>query len=84
MSERQNIWTESDLLPAEGNWGQWGVWEPCLADCGDSIQYRRRECNDPAPANGGRNCPRDQGTDQESRVCDDNGPDGTRTCTAGG
>ena len=68
---------------AEGNWGAWGSWEACEADCGDSVQYRRRECNDPAPAHGGRLCDQTDQGESESRPCLDTGSAGTRSCTGG-
>ncbi len=68
---------------AEGNWGPWGQWEACEADCGDSVQYRRRLCNAPAPSHGGRLCDRTIKGELDWRLCEDTGPAGTRTCTGG-
>lgn len=39
-----------------GGWGHWSEWGDCSTSCGDSIRYRRRVCDSPAPANGGEDC----------------------------
>ena len=39
-----------------GNWGAWSVFGACTSTCGAGLQIRRRQCNNPAPANGGENC----------------------------
>lgn len=41
----------------DGGWGPWGEWSECSAQCGGGFRMRRRECNDPAPLNGGMECP---------------------------
>ena len=63
---------------ANGNWGQWSGWASCLADCGDGLQYRERQCDSPTPANSGKNCLVVDGIGAlEARECN-NGP-----CTGG-
>jgi hypothetical protein len=52
----------------DGEWGEWGAWGDCSAPCGDGVQIRRRECNDPPPSNKGDDCP---GYDFEPRVCNE-------------
>lgn len=49
-----------------GGWGLWSSWGECSASCGVGTSVRRRRCNSPPPANGGRGC---DGTSVESRTC---------------
>jgi len=39
-----------------GNWGQWTATTTCSKTCGSGVQTVRRECNNPAPSNGGLSC----------------------------
>ena len=39
-----------------GNWGDWGAWSDCSANCGGGVQSRTRSCNDPVPQYGGAIC----------------------------
>ncbi len=41
---------------ADGEWSQWGAWGYCQATCGEGIKKRMRECDDPKPENGGKDC----------------------------
>ena len=50
----------------DGKWSSWSSWSSCSADC---IQYRRRDCNSPAPKNGGRYCA--GGRDLATQPCSD-------------
>ncbi|NXV48989.1 CO8B protein, partial [Uria aalge] len=45
-----------------GNWGCWASWSPCSG----GQQTRRRQCNNPAPQNGGSSC---SGPDAETVPC---------------
>jgi hypothetical protein len=49
------------FLYTDGNWGQWSNYSACSTSCGIGLQIRSRECNNPAPANGGLQCPGDFG-----------------------
>lgn len=41
----------------DGNWGEWGQWGDCSVNCGGrGVQARTRSCDNPAPANNGRDC----------------------------
>ncbi|NP_001123217.1 ADAM metallopeptidase with thrombospondin type 1 motif-like [Nasonia vitripennis] len=39
-----------------GEWGNWGKLGECSRTCGGGIKFAERECNNPAPKNGGRYC----------------------------
>ncbi|CAC5365513.1 Coadhesin,Thrombospondin-1,Adhesion G protein-coupled receptor B1,Mucin-like protein,Receptor-type tyrosine-protein phosphatase gamma,Hemicentin-1,Thrombospondin-2,A disintegrin and metalloproteinase with thrombospondin motifs adt-1,Properdin [Mytilus coruscus] len=52
--------------PVDGEWSLWALWEACTATCGTGEKRRIRNCNSPAPSNGGANCPGDQ---IESQPC---------------
>ncbi|XP_039254069.2 A disintegrin and metalloproteinase with thrombospondin motifs 4-like [Styela clava] len=43
-------------MPKDGNWGQWGTFGSCSRSCGGGVQMSSRECNNPAPENGGKYC----------------------------
>ena len=42
--------------PINGGWAEWGDWSKCSAQCGGGRQTRKRSCNNPAPAHGGKEC----------------------------
>ncbi|XP_024612012.1 complement component C8 alpha chain [Neophocaena asiaeorientalis asiaeorientalis] len=44
---------ESEGEKADGHWGCWSSWSACKS----GTRERRRECNNPAPQNGGTSCP---------------------------
>ncbi|NWI91924.1 CO8A protein, partial [Pitta sordida] len=46
----------------DGRWSCWSSWSPCQA----GTSRRRRQCNNPAPQNGGQPC---AGRDLQSRAC---------------
>lgn len=39
-----------------GNWGGWGISQSCNVTCGNGHQQMTRQCNSPAPSNGGQFC----------------------------
>ncbi|KAG8212632.1 hypothetical protein J437_LFUL017211, partial [Ladona fulva] len=54
------------MCPAvDGRWSGWSAWSTCGPDC---RHHRRRTCNSPAPANGGKYC---QGRDHATANCSD-------------
>ncbi|XP_028403037.1 uncharacterized protein LOC114525804 isoform X2 [Dendronephthya gigantea] len=42
--------------PVDGGYTEWGNWSVCSATCGTGQLVRRRECSNPAPAHGGKDC----------------------------
>ncbi|XP_077986992.1 hemicentin-1-like [Glandiceps talaboti] len=76
-----------------GDWSDWKPWGVCSVTCGEGIQTRTRSCDNPTPANGGRQC-RGEETDNKAcnpRACPINGQWGswmpweecTKTCGQG-
>ncbi|XP_048737007.2 sushi, von Willebrand factor type A, EGF and pentraxin domain-containing protein 1-like [Ostrea edulis] len=57
-----------EIAMVDGSWGDWGEWSSCSVTCGNGTQQRSRICNDPAPDNGGLDCP-DNST--ESQICNE-------------
>ncbi|XP_047136635.1 uncharacterized protein LOC100201110 isoform X1 [Hydra vulgaris] len=50
----------------DGIWGAWGSYSACSGSCGWGKQVRYRECNNPTPMFGGKNC---SGSNQEYFLC---------------
>jgi hypothetical protein len=46
---------------SDGNWGAWSNYSACSTTCGIGLQIRSRECNNPTPTFGGRQCLGDHG-----------------------
>ena len=40
----------------DGGWGAWGSWTSCSKTCGGAMITRERNCDNPAPENGGKPC----------------------------
>ncbi|XP_019412229.1 PREDICTED: hemicentin-1 isoform X1 [Crocodylus porosus] len=53
-------------VQVHGGYSDWLEWRPCSVTCGQGVQKRIRQCNNPLPANGGRPC---QGPDTDIRSC---------------
>jgi len=49
-----------------GKWGAWGGYSDCPVTCGNGIQYRYRNCDNPIPQFGGANC---VGTNSSRVIC---------------
>ncbi|KAJ8038941.1 Hemicentin-1 [Holothuria leucospilota] len=52
----------------DGGWSDWTDWASCSTSCGDGMQSRIRVCNNPEPANGGRQC---SGPSLDSQPCEE-------------
>ena len=59
------------LAPVDGHWGRWSKWSSCSVSCDKGKHNRTRECIDPAPMHGGKDCQGDskQVGDCEKRRC---------------
>ena len=42
--------------PINGGYGEWSNYTECTQSCNGGTQKRSRQCNNPAPKHGGRNC----------------------------
>ncbi|XP_062398373.1 A disintegrin and metalloproteinase with thrombospondin motifs 13 isoform X2 [Sardina pilchardus] len=56
----------SGSMVVHGSWSRWTELSPCSRTCGGGISFRRRQCNNPRPAFGGREC---EGVDTEAELC---------------
>ncbi|XP_010830875.1 PREDICTED: A disintegrin and metalloproteinase with thrombospondin motifs 13-like, partial [Bison bison bison] len=59
----------AELAPVgvvHGHWSGWGPASPCSRSCGGGVITRRRRCNNPRPAFGGRTC---VGSDLQAEMC---------------
>uniref|UniRef100_A0A8B9ER49 Hemicentin-1 n=1 Tax=Anser cygnoides TaxID=8845 RepID=A0A8B9ER49_ANSCY len=54
------------IVQVHGGFSEWLEWQPCSVTCGQGVQERIRQCNNPLPANGGKMC---EGPDTEVRSC---------------
>ncbi|XP_013362013.1 PREDICTED: A disintegrin and metalloproteinase with thrombospondin motifs 13 isoform X2 [Chinchilla lanigera] len=59
----------AELTPVaavHGCWSSWGPSSPCSRSCGGGVATRRRRCDNPRPAFGGRAC---TGADLQAEMC---------------
>ncbi|XP_044585888.1 A disintegrin and metalloproteinase with thrombospondin motifs 9 isoform X2 [Cotesia glomerata] len=54
--QRGRCVSKRNLIPIDGQWGEWGRYGPCSRSCGGGIKAKRRECNNPPPQNSGNYC----------------------------
>ena len=50
----------------DGSWSAWSVSSPCDVTCGTGKRKQVRECTNPAPSGGGKNC---EGSSQQNIPC---------------
>ncbi|XP_056889488.1 A disintegrin and metalloproteinase with thrombospondin motifs 3 isoform X2 [Takifugu flavidus] len=60
------MWKNPNQVKQDGAWGSWSKYGSCSRSCGTGIRFRTRQCNNPAPSNGGQDCP---GVNFEYQLC---------------
>ncbi|KAJ8285717.1 hypothetical protein GJAV_G00030120 [Gymnothorax javanicus] len=56
----------SSPMVVHGSWSSWSEFSSCSRSCGGGVTSRRRQCNNPRPAFGGKQC---EGRDTEAELC---------------
>ena len=46
----------TNLCPIHGGYSEWSQYSECTKSCGNGLQNRTRNCSNPEPKHGGRNC----------------------------
>jgi len=59
-------WRTCLTTTVDGGLSVWSDWSVCSASCGGGVQERRRNCNNPLPQNGGKQC---NGTMMQKKDC---------------
>ncbi|KAK3092770.1 hypothetical protein FSP39_007057, partial [Pinctada imbricata] len=54
------------IEPIDGQWSHWLQWTSCSASCEGGYRTRMRECNNPEPKYGGKNC---RGSNSDTFIC---------------
>ncbi|XP_022799542.1 SCO-spondin-like [Stylophora pistillata] len=62
----ENRGCNTHSCPVDGAWSSWSTWTFCSQSCGNGVKERFRNCTQPAPSHGGKNC---QGDAQEKHEC---------------
>ncbi|KAK2838064.1 hypothetical protein Q5P01_015276 [Channa striata] len=60
------MWKNPNQVKQDGAWGNWSKYGSCSRSCGTGVRFRTRQCNNPAPSNGGQDCP---GVNYEYQLC---------------
>uniref|UniRef100_A0A3Q2WH81 ADAM metallopeptidase with thrombospondin type 1 motif, 3 n=1 Tax=Haplochromis burtoni TaxID=8153 RepID=A0A3Q2WH81_HAPBU len=60
------MWKNPNQVKQDGAWGSWSKYGSCSRSCGTGVRLRTRQCANPAPSNGGQDCP---GVNYEYQLC---------------
>lgn len=58
----------TNLCPIDGGFSEWTIFSKCTKSCGNGTQQRTRNCSNPEPKHGGRECS-SLGPHTETRKC---------------
>ncbi|XP_066014754.1 coadhesin isoform X2 [Pocillopora verrucosa] len=56
FTDVRNCSTTECFSKVDGGFSKWSAWTTCSASCGTGLQLRYRNCTNPPPAHGGKNC----------------------------
>ncbi|RMX45920.1 hypothetical protein pdam_00011012 [Pocillopora damicornis] len=56
FTDVRNCSTTECYSKVDGGFSKWSAWTTCSASCGTGLQLRYRNCTNPPPAHGGKNC----------------------------
>ncbi|CAH1801587.1 unnamed protein product, partial [Owenia fusiformis] len=62
---RESEICNTQLCPVDGRWSEWNVGD-CSVSCGGGSRTNTRQCNNPPPSNGGKQC---DGSTTETESC---------------
>uniref|UniRef100_A0A3Q0SBJ1 ADAM metallopeptidase with thrombospondin type 1 motif, 3 n=1 Tax=Amphilophus citrinellus TaxID=61819 RepID=A0A3Q0SBJ1_AMPCI len=60
------MWKNPNQVKQDGAWSSWSKYGSCSRSCGTGVRFRTRQCTNPAPSNGGQDCP---GVNYEYQLC---------------
>ncbi|XP_043917097.1 A disintegrin and metalloproteinase with thrombospondin motifs 3 isoform X2 [Protopterus annectens] len=60
------IWKNINQLEQDRSWGSWTKFGSCSRTCGTGVRFRTRQCSNPPPMNGGKDC---GGMNYEYQLC---------------
>ena len=62
----------SSFTSVDGGLSEWSEWTKCDAECGTGRSFRSRDCSDPPPSPGGKECQEEGGGEpvyEEEKPC---------------
>jgi hypothetical protein len=61
LNDKLDILENEAVYKVDGEWSDYGNWSTCSQTCGGGLQQRRRQCDNPSPLYGGRDCSGEEG-----------------------